>query len=90
MFVSLELHISDQVFDLKAPNQISIIRFKELLVETFTLLSVELLSDFELVVLNKPIHIEEDHLLSDYSLGDGDQVLIKEITNKESDPVWLN
>jgi len=48
-------------------------------VESLKNLSIQLPVVFELVVLNKPIHLDENHLIADYPIGNGDQLLVKEI-----------
>ena len=69
--IGIGLHVSNQIIDLQIPNQVSVARLKELLLESF-----------ELVVLNKPIHLADNQLIADYPLGNGDQLVVKEIVKE--------
>lgn len=82
--IGIGLHLSNRVIDLQIPNQVSISRLKELLIETFEVLSIELPQSFELIVLNKPIHLTENQLLADFPIGDGDQLFIKETVEESN------
>lgn len=77
--ISIGLHVSNQLIDLQIPTQVSVFRLKQMLVESLKNLSIQLPVVFELVVLNKPIHLDENHLIADYPIGNGDQLLVKEI-----------
>ncbi|EPI04814.1 EsaB/YukD family protein [Enterococcus faecalis] len=76
--ISIGLQVGNQIVDLQIPNQVSVARLKELLLESFELLPNRLPASFELVVLNKPIHLADNQLIVDYPLGNGDQLLVKE------------
>lgn len=76
--ISIGLQVGNQIVDLQIPNQVSVARLKELLLESFELLPIRLPASFELVVLNKPIHLADNQLIVDYPLGNGDQLLVKE------------
>ncbi|EKJ3581584.1 TPA: type VII secretion protein, YukD family [Enterococcus faecalis] len=76
--IGIGLHVGNQIVDLQIPNQVSIARLKELLIESFDLLPIRLPESFELVVLNKPLHLTDNQLVVDYPLGNGDQLLVKE------------
>jgi len=78
--IGIGLHVSNQIIDLQIPNQVSVARLKELLLESFEMLPNRL--PFELVVLNKPIHLADNQLIADYPLGNGDQLVVKEIVKE--------
>lgn len=78
-FIRVAIHYSNKVIDLQVPKQVSIKRLKVLLREAFIRSSIEVPTEFELLVLNKPILLNMEHLVSDYPLGDGDQLAIQEI-----------
>lgn len=79
--INISLHINQQVLDLRVPNQVSPARLKELLTEALALVNIATPENFILEVLNKPIKIKEDVVLDYYPLGDGDQLLVKEVIN---------
>lgn len=70
------------VFDLKIPTKVTVSRLKELLREALSLLGVTLPKNFEIIIQNKPIQMGSDALLSNYYLGDGDQLLIIDRTRE--------
>lgn len=78
-FIRVAIHYSNKVIDLQIPNQVSIKRLKVLLREAFIRRSIEVPMEFELLVLNKPILLNTEHLVSDYPLGDGDQLAIQKL-----------
>ncbi|EGO7986436.1 type VII secretion protein, YukD family [Enterococcus faecalis] len=80
--IGIGLHVSNQIIDLQITNQVSVARLKELLLESFELLPIRLPASFELVVLNKPIHLADNQLIADYPLGNGDQLVVKEIVKE--------
>lgn len=82
--ICVGIHIANQIIDLQIPTQISINRLKELLTESFESLPIQLPKPFELVVLNKPIHLNESHLIAEYPLGNGDQLLVKEVIEEKN------
>ena len=49
--IGIGLHVSNQIIDLQIPNQVSVARLKELLLESFEMLPNRLPASFELVVL---------------------------------------
>ena len=69
--IGIGLHVSNQIIDLQIPNQVS-----------FEMLPNRLPASFELVVLNKPIHLADNQLIADYPLGNGDQLVVKEIVKE--------
>lgn len=77
--INIELHVNEQIFDLTIPNQVSSHRLKELLVNSLSLVNIELPTRFSLEVKNKPIYLNENTILAKYPLGDGDQLVVKEI-----------
>lgn len=82
--ICVGIHIANQIIDLQIPTQVSIRRLKELLIESFELLSIQLPASFELIVLNKPIHLSENHLIAEYPIGNGDQLLVKEVIEEKN------
>ncbi|GLV67151.1 hypothetical protein Bmyc01_58200 [Bacillus mycoides] len=77
--INIELHVNEQILDLTIPNQVSSNRLKELLVDSLSLVNIELPTYFSLEVKNKPIHLDENVILAKYPLADGDQLVVKEI-----------
>ncbi|MFL0404852.1 EsaB/YukD family protein [Bacillus nitratireducens] len=77
--INIELHVNEQILDLTIPNQVSSNRLKELLVDSLSLVNIELPTHFSLEVKNKPIHLDENVILAKYPLADGDQLAVKEI-----------
>ncbi|HHA4398619.1 EsaB/YukD family protein [Enterococcus faecalis] len=82
--IGIGLHVANQIIDLQIPTQVTIRRLKELLIESFELLSIQLPASFELIVLNKPIHLSENHLIAEYPIGNGDQLLVKEVIEEKN------
>ncbi|MGT2712843.1 type VII secretion protein, YukD family [Streptococcus oriscaviae] len=74
--ISIGLHITDRIIDIKIPTKVTILRLKELLRDSMALLQIELPIEFELVVLNKPIVLVDYEVLAHYPLGNGDQLKI--------------
>lgn len=77
--IGVGLHIGNQVIDLQVPNRVTGSRLKQLLRESLELMHIQLPESFELIIINKPIKIEDSVLLANYALGDGDQLAIKEL-----------
>lgn len=76
--IGIGLHVGNQVIDLQIPIRVSGNRLKELLRESLELLHISLPSSFELEILNKAVKLNEEVLLANYALGDGDQLAVKE------------
>lgn len=85
--IGVGLHVANRVIDLQIPNQVTVLRLKYLLRESVALLSVQLPEHFELAVINKPIRLNEKAVLADYPLGDGDQLLVRELAGKVEETV---
>ena len=66
----------EQIYDLKLPTQVSFKRVKELICESFSMMSQELPSHFDLQVTNKSIVFYDDDQIADFPLGNGDQLEI--------------
>lgn len=80
--IGVGLHVGERIVDLQIPIRVSGNRLKELLRESLELLNISLPETFELEIVNKPIQINGEVLLANYALGDGDQLLVREIMKK--------
>ncbi|MEY8445770.1 EsaB/YukD family protein [Enterococcus ratti] len=78
--IGISLQVDQQLIDLQIPTRVTIIRLKKLLIEALRLRQVALPEEYDLVVLNKPIRLNEEFLLSDYPICEGDQLLIRSCT----------
>ncbi|EME8065807.1 type VII secretion protein, YukD family [Enterococcus faecium] len=76
--ISISLHTVDRIIDLKVPSQVTVARLKTILQESFPIIHIRLPENFELALLNKPIHLRNEAILADYSLGNGDQLQVIE------------
>lgn len=80
--IGIGLHVGEQLIDLQIPIRVSGNRLKELLRESLGLLNISLPETFELEIINKPIQLNGEVVLANYALGDGDQLLVREIMKK--------
>lgn len=70
--VNLEVRYDDQIFDLRVPKQVGLARVQELLAPIMAEQKVQLPVDWELVLISKPLVVQEDVPLANYPLADGD------------------
>ncbi|OTN88660.1 hypothetical protein A5819_001141 [Enterococcus sp. 7E2_DIV0204] len=80
--IGIGLHVGKQIIDLQIPIKVSANRLKELLRESLELLNISLPETFELEIINKSIKLDEEVLLANYALGDGDQLVVREAMKK--------
>ncbi len=86
--ISISLHTADRIIDLKVPSQVTVARLKTILQESFPIIHIRLPENFELALLNKRIHLRNEAILADYSLGNGDQLqVIERQKNREENPL---
>ena len=81
--ISVSIQIDHQSIDLQIPIQVTVERLKELLSNTLAHLGVTVPLSYQLVVVNKPIRLSKNCRLSDYPIGNGDQLLIQAIEGGE-------
>lgn len=80
--ICVGIHIENQIIDLQIPLRVSVSRLKELLRESLQLIQITLPTEFELEVINKPIKLKENVILSNYGLGTGDQFKLNPTSKK--------
>ncbi|WP_206911863.1 hypothetical protein IGL98_000208 [Enterococcus sp. DIV0840] len=80
--IGIGLHVGKQIIDLQIPIKVSGNRLKELLRESLELLNISLPETFELEIINKSIKLNGEVLLANYALGDGDQLVVREMMKK--------
>ena len=86
--INIGLHLENgQIIDLQIPNQIKLVRLKKILQEALTYLAIQLPESFELLILNKPIHLEENDWLSDFPLANGDQLRVKKLVDDNEEDI---
>lgn len=83
--IGISLQVKEEIIDLQIPTQVTIIRLKELLKESFIQNGSSLPEVFDLVVLNKPIRLKEEAYVADYPLSEGDHLLIHESQQKSEE-----
>lgn len=74
--IIIGLQVQEQVIDLKIPTAVTISRLKELLREALSLLQISLPLHFHLELKYKPLVLAEQAVVSDYPIGNGDQLVV--------------
>ncbi|MGM0214455.1 EsaB/YukD family protein [Enterococcus sp. AZ109] len=77
--INIGLILKHEVIDLRIPNQVTLDRLGELLQEALAVMNLTLPPKFSLELINKPINIKPDIPLAHYPIGNGDQLLVKEM-----------
>ena len=76
--IKIGLHYQNQVFDLQIPRQISLIQLKQNLKDALVVVGINLPEQFDLNLIGKSFNIDQHYQLSDYAIGNGDQLQIIE------------
>lgn len=74
--IAIGLHFNKQTIDLRIPTEVSIEHLKLLLAQALATKKINLPTNFNLEIINKPLRLSERNLLRDYPIGDGDQLRI--------------
>jgi len=77
--INVGLHIGRVVIDLRIPRFITLARLKELLIENLAELPFVLPKNWEIILIDKNVVVNQNVMLSEYPIGDGDQLKIVEI-----------
>ncbi|MGN5454737.1 MAG: type VII secretion protein, YukD family [Candidatus Kurthia intestinigallinarum] len=78
--INIGLHMQEQVIDLRIPLYVNKMRLKELLVDVFNTMHIQLPLQWDIQIMNKKIRIHDSIELYRYPLGDGDQFQIVDLT----------
>ena len=70
--INIRLHIENHELDLRIPNQVTLVRLKALLEPILRQERLLQYEEFELVIENKKIVVNDQQPLADYPLSDGD------------------
>ena len=72
--ITVELEYRNQTYDVMVPMAVTTNRLKDLLREALVLKKVVLPEHFDLVLKNKPFLLAPSAVLSEYPVGNGDQL----------------
>lgn len=72
--ITVELEYRNQTYDVMIPMAVTTNRLKDLLREALVLKKVVLPEQFDLVLKNKPFLLSPSAFLSEYPVGNGDQL----------------
>lgn len=76
--VDIGLHYAGRVYDLSIPKMVTLRQLERLLKENLPVAGVDLPEKFQLEIVNKPIKVDQDVVLVNYPIGNGDQFRIIE------------
>ena len=76
--VDIGLHYAGRVYDLRIPKMVTLRQLEWLLKENLPVAGVDLPEKFQLEIVNKPIKVDQDVVLVNYPIGNGDQFRIIE------------
>lgn len=76
--VDIGLHYAGRVYDLRIPKMVTLRQLEGLLKENLPVSGVDLPEKFQLEIVNKPIKVDQDVVLVNYPIGNGDQFRIIE------------
>ena len=74
--INIGLHLGEQVIDLRIPRDVTVARLCEVIAEGLATQGVLLPQQFRLRVLNKAVRLDDDVLIRDYPLANGDQLKV--------------
>ena len=72
--INIGLYMGGIVVDLRVPRDVTVKRLREVISEGLATQGIPLPPKFELRVLNKAVRLNDDVLVRDYPLADGDQL----------------
>lgn len=76
--VDIGLHYEGEVYDLRVPEMVTLRQLAELLRDSMPVMDVVLPEKFRLQIINKHVRIDQDVVLAEYPVGNGDQFEIIE------------
>jgi len=77
--INVGLQVSEKSVDLRIPRMLKLNQLKQVIHEALVMLRMNVSPEFDLMINGKAVALASNKTLTDYAVGDGDQILVKEV-----------